>query len=80
MSNILLARLKALSIQCHAPIASVKLATRVQEGFEDAITEIQRLQKLHLERTKSTHKALTERDEEIKRLSNTLAEIESDHK
>ena len=31
--------------------------------------EIERLQALHLERTKSTHKALTERDEKISLLS-----------
>ncbi len=37
--------------------------------------EIKRLQDLHLERTKSTHKALTQRDDEIKRLSSEGAEL-----
>ena len=35
--------------------------------------EIERLRALHLERTKTTHKALTERDDEIKRLKFALA-------
>jgi len=37
-------------------------------ALEQAQVEIDRLQALHLERTKSTHKALTERDERIEQL------------
>ena len=36
--------------------------------LEQAQAEIDRLQALHLERTKSTHKALTERDQRIEQL------------
>ena len=39
--------------------------------------EIERLQALHLERTKTTHKALTERDEKIERLEGALREMYS---
>ncbi len=45
------------------PLLTDKQLNKWQAG------EIQRLQALHLDRTKSTHKALTERDEKISRLS-----------
>jgi len=43
--------------------------------LHDAKKEVERLQALHLERTKSTHKALTQRDKEIERLTAALREI-----
>ena len=39
------------------------------DTIDKLVTEIERLQALHLERTKTTHKALTERDAEIERLT-----------
>jgi len=44
----------------------------VEPDLWKAADEIDRLQVLHLERTKSTHKALVERDEEIEKLRAAL--------
>jgi len=44
---------------------------------EELTDEIERLQALHLERTKSTHKALTQRDKENERLRDALEQIEN---